>query len=66
MGYRMIDTAVIKNSKGFKYRHSPSNTAQGQDILGCVGDLVRLPRNGTYRAYYGFLWWLIGDSHWTY
>ena len=31
-------------------------------MLGCSGDLVSLLSNGPYRAYYGLLWWLIGDT----
>ena len=29
-------------------------------LLGGSGDLVSLLSNGSYRAYYGLLWWLIG------
>ena len=35
-------------------------------VLGWSGDLVSLLRNGPYRAGYGLLWWLIGDTNWTY
>ena len=30
------------------------------------GDLAILPSNGPYRACYGLLWWLIGDTKQTY
>ena len=35
-------------------------------LLGCSGDLVSRLSSGPYRAYYGLLWWFIGDTKWTY
>ena len=29
-------------------------------------DFVSLLSNGPYRASYGFFWWLVGDTKWTY
>ena len=29
-------------------------------------NLVNLLRNGPYGAYNGLLWWLMGDTKWTY
>ena len=31
-----------------------------------LGDLVGLLCNGPYRAAYSLLWWLMGDTNWTY
>ena len=39
-----------------------TGTRRGRLELGGSGDLVSLLRNGPYRAYYGLLWWLIGDT----
>ena len=35
-------------------------------ILGCWGDLVGLLSSVPYRASYGLLWWLMGDTKLTY
>ena len=35
-------------------------------LLGCSGDLVSLLSNGPCRAHYGLLWWLVGDTKWSY
>ena len=37
-----------------------------QLLLRCSGDLVSRLSNGSYGASYGLLWWLIGDTKWTY
>ena len=34
--------------------------------LDARGDLVSLLGNGPYTAHDGFLWWLRGDTAWTY
>ena len=38
----------------------------GGKIIGCLGDLVSRLSKGPYRAYYGLLWGLTGDTNWTY
>ena len=34
--------------------------------FGCLGDLVSRLSNEPYTANYGLLWWLMGDTKWTY
>ena len=35
-------------------------------VLGCSGDLVSRLCNGPHGACNGLLWWLVGDTKWTY
>ena len=39
-----------------------SKCRQNGIVLGCSGDFVGRLSNGPQRDYYGFLWWLIGDT----
>ena len=44
----------------------PRKLALKTILLGRSGDLVSQLSNRTYRAYYGYIWWLTGDTNWTY
>ena len=64
----------------FYLRHGDAKTATGsvldrfwgwyelvmRVLLGRSGDLVNLLSNGPYGAYNVLLWWLMGDTKWTY
>ena len=57
-----------KNQERFQQEASKPITGLSAAYAGVLKPTWMIDRlsTRTYRAYYGFLWWLIGDTSWTY